>query len=340
MEFAAPDSLPPGAGDRIGRYHVVGKIAQGGMAEVLLAKLVGPQGFERPVVIKRILPNLVNDKKFIEMFLDEAKLIAGIRHPNVVQVQELSEAGEYFLVMEFLAGETLSSVMRRLAAKGKRLPYAVCAYIVAEAAAGLHAAHELRDGSGERRNVVHRDVSPQNIFVCYDGVVKVIDFGIAKATDRMTKTEAGQLKGKFAYMSPESCRGAKIDRRTDLFALATVLYEISTCMRLFVRSTDMKTLEAVCYEPIRRPSEIIKDYPRELEAIVMRGLERDPANRYQSGAEMRRDLVRVAHTLAEGAGLPEEQLGVALNGMFADRIREKNDMIRRVRAGALCRAAS
>jgi len=267
------------------------------------------------------------------MFLDEAKLIAGIRHPNVVQVQELSEDGDYFLVMEYLAGESVSSFMKRLALKKKRVPYAVSAFIIAEACGGLHAAHELRGNDGQLRNVVHRDISPQNIFITYDGAVKVIDFGIAKATDRNTKTEAGQLKGKFAYMAPESCRGGRIDRRTDLFSLATVLYEISTGVRLFRRSTDMKTLEAVCYEPIRKPSQVLKDYPPELEAIVMRGLEREPEKRYQTAAEMRRDLVRVAHSMSQG-GLPEEQLNNAMHSLFADRLTEKQDMLRRVRSGA------
>lgn len=328
-------AVPSGAAtvERLGRYQVIGRIAQGGMAEVLLAKLVGPQGFERPIVIKRMLPQLATDRTFVEMFLDEAKLVAGIRHPNVVQVNELSEDGEFFLVMEYLAGESAASLMKRLAMRKKRVPFAVCAYIVAEAAAGLHAAHELRGSDGQLRNVVHRDISPQNLFVTYDGAIKVIDFGIAKATDRMTKTEAGQLKGKFAYMAPESCRGGRIDRRTDLFSLATVLYEISTGTRLFVRSTDMKTLEAVCYEPIRPPSAVVKDYPKELEAVVMKGLERDPAARYQTAADMRRDLVRASHALMKG-GLPDEQLKNAMHSLFSDRIEEKEEMLRRVRSGA------
>src|SRR5262249_34107635 len=205
----------------IGRYEVVGELATGGMAEIFLGRLVGPSGFERPVVIKRILRQLSHKESFVAMFLDEARIVAGIRHPNVVQVQELGQdTGELYLVMEYLEGESVASLVRRLVAQGERVDYALAAHVVAEACAGLHAAHEAQ-------NLVHRDVSPQNVFITYDGHVKVIDFGIAKTEGRMAQTEAGQVKGKFGYMSPEQCKADPLDRRSDVFALGIVLYELS-----------------------------------------------------------------------------------------------------------------
>lgn len=304
------------------------------MAEVLLAKLVGPSGFERPVIIKRILPNLATRPEFVTMFLDEARIIAAIRHPNVVQVQELvHDNQELYLVMEYLAGENIAGIITRLRALNEKLEYALCAHIVSEACAGLHATHELRNPDGEPLNIVHRDISPQNIFVTYDGTTKVLDFGIAKAADRFTNTEAGQLKGKFAYMSPEQCKGLEVDRRTDIFALGVVLYELTTGRRLFARATAMKTLEAICYDAIPAPSTYFDNYPAELERICLRALDRDPDKRYSNAADMRRDLVEVSKSLGF-QGIPEEALASQMAEVFADRIEEKKDMLRRVRSGS------
>src|SRR5262249_34122249 len=183
---------------RIGRYEIVAELASGGMAEILLARLVGPSGFERPVVLKRILPHLAREPEFVHMFLDEARIVAGITHPNVVQVQELGKDGnELFLAMEYLEGETLWGLMRRLAVRGERLDTPLAVRVIVQACAGLHAAHELVDADGHPVNLVHRDVSPQNLFITYAGQVKLLDFGIAKAADRITRTETGVLKGKF-----------------------------------------------------------------------------------------------------------------------------------------------
>ncbi|HEY6461638.1 MAG TPA: serine/threonine-protein kinase, partial [Polyangiaceae bacterium] len=190
--------------DKLGRYQILGELAVGGMAEILLARVVGPSGFERPVVIKRILPHLARQEAFVSMFLDEARIAAGIRHRNVIHVEELAEGPEgLYLVMEYLEGESAAGLMRRIFVRETSLDLALGSYIVAEACAGLHAAHELEDASGQKQHLVHRDVSPHNLFIAYDGRVKVLDFGIAKAADRITRTEAGQLKGKFSYMSPE-----------------------------------------------------------------------------------------------------------------------------------------
>jgi eukaryotic-like serine/threonine-protein kinase len=230
----------------LGRYEVVGHLASGGMAEVLLGRVRGPHGFERAVVLKRILPHLARMSSFVDMFLDEARIIARIHHPNVVQVHELgTEGGELFMAMEYLAGESVSSLVRRLATRNAKLDHALAAFIVAEACAGLHAAHELKTDDGALLHIVHRDVSPQNIFITFDGAVKVIDFGIAKSADRVARTEAGQLKGKLDFMSPEQCKSEPLDRRTDVFALGIVLYELLTQRRLFKRPSPAGTIKAI-----------------------------------------------------------------------------------------------
>jgi serine/threonine protein kinase len=320
---------------QLGRYEIIGPLASGGMAEVLLARLNGPKGFERVVVVKRILPHLGRLQSFVEMFADEARIVAGIRHRNVVAVHELGrDKGELFLVLEYLEGESASGLARRLAMRDMQLDYRLAIHIVSEACAGLHAAHELTDVEGIKQNLVHRDMSPQNVFITYDGAVKVLDFGIAKAADRVTRTEAGQVKGKFQYMSPEQTSGTSLDRRSDIFALGIVLYEMSTGHRLFKRVTDLMTLKAICEEPIPPPSSLRSDYPRALEHVVLRALERQPNRRFQTAADMRRALLRVLEDLPPSDALPEEALSNLMGDCFADRIQVKSDMLRRVRSGS------
>jgi serine/threonine-protein kinase len=303
------------------------------MAEIVLGRMLGPSGFQRPVVIKRILPHLAREQSFVEMFLDEARIVAGIRHPNVVNVHELGhEEGELFLVMEYLEGESAAGLGRRLRVNSETLSHALSAYVVAEAAAGLHAAHELTDNEGNKQNVVHRDVSPQNVFVTYDGQVKVLDFGIATAADRITKTEAGQFKGKFEYSSPEQCRGLPLDRRSDVFALGILLYELSTGTRLFKRAGQLDTLRAICEQPVIPPSESAHGYPEALSAILMKALAKKPKDRYATALEMRRDLLAALRTI-HPAGSPDEELGGVMQRLFGDRIAEKKEMLRRVQAG-------
>ncbi len=319
---------------RIGRYEILGHLAAGGMAEVVLARLVGPSRFERPVVIKKILPQLAKEPAFVSMFLDEARLAARVRHPNVVQVTELSDnAGELFLVMEYLEGESLAGLMRRLVSRRENLPPHLAAHVLAEAANGLHAAHELRDDEGRVEGVVHRDVSPQNLFVGYDGTVKVLDFGVAKAADRLTQTEAGQLKGKIEYMSPEQAQGRPLDRRSDVFALGVVLYEAATNRRLFKRDNKLLALKAVSEAVVRPPSAVVPELPRELDAIVMRALERGLDRRYASAAEMRADLVTFV-SARRTAHPPDVELAALMQRLFGERIQEKRDMLRRVSAGS------
>ncbi len=329
MEATADANLP----QRVGRYDVLGRLETGGMAEILLGQLRGPSGFEAPVVIKRILPHLARDPSFEKMFLDEARIAAGVRHPNVVHVHELGrENDDLFLVMEYLEGEPVMGVLRRAASRGIRVDPMVSAHVLAETAAGLHAAHELKDPDGELRNVVHRDVSPSNIFVTYEGHVKILDFGIAKAADRMTKTDAGLIKGKFAYMSPEQCRGEPLDRRSDVFGLGIVLYEMLTGRRLFQRRTQAATIRAVLEHEIAPPSELAPGIPEELERICMKALSRSRRRRYPTAAQMRSDLKKVLAGAYED-GSPEERLYDLMQRLFTDRIEQKGEMLRRVERG-------
>jgi serine/threonine-protein kinase len=302
------------------------------MAEILLGRVVGPMGFERPVVIKQILPHLARDPKFVEMFMDEARIAARIRHPNVVQVQELAEQedGELFIVMEYLEGESLSNLVRRLTRLERRVPPALCAHIIAEAAAGLQAAHDLTDEAGNPVELVHRDVSPPNLFVTYDGTVKVLDFGIAKGNDRGSRTETGQLKGKFEYMSPEQCAGRPLDRRSDIFSLGTVLWEMATGRRLFRRKNQLLTLRAILEAKLDAPSTYAPDFPEELDRIVCKALSRRRSERYQTAAELRRDLLLVARA---GELMPDEALRDLMVELFADRVDEKREMLARLKSG-------
>jgi eukaryotic-like serine/threonine-protein kinase len=318
---------------RVGRYHVVGRLATGGMAEVLLGKILGPAGFEQPVVLKRILPHLAAEPAFKRMFAQEAQMIAHVRHPNVVRVFELlEEEQELFLVMEYLEGETAAGMQRRARAHDVPLPLSLAAYVVAGAAAGLHATHEATDLEGRPQRLVHRDVSPQNLFVTYGGEVKVIDFGIAKAADHVARTSLAGIKGKFSYMSPEQTRGEPLDQRSDIFSLGIVLYELTVGRRLFARANAEKTLRAVCEEPIASPTELEPSYPRSLERICMKALERDPEQRYRSALDMRRDILEALRELHVSPA-PEEDLSRLMRELFPDRIEEKNAMLRTVQAG-------
>src|SRR5689334_5044622 len=315
MQMNATSRLP----SKPARHKVVGHLATGGMAEVLLGRVVGPSGFERPVVLKRILPHLARQEAFVRMFLDEARIIARIRHPNVVQVQDLvQDDGEVSMVMEYLEGENVSGIVRRLLARNEILPPSLAAHIVAEACAGLHAAHELADDDGRSLGIVHRDVSPQNLFVTYDGAVKVIDFGVAIAHDRTARTETGQLKGKLDYMAPEHVAGKELDRRADIFALGVVLYELVSGRRLFKRANALATMKAITAEPIVPPSRLSKTCPPALERIAMRALKRAPDERHATAAEMRRELVAALRELDPEGGA-EEALASLMQRVFADR---------------------
>ena len=281
-------ALAPGA--HVGRYELIQGVAVGGMAEIYLARTQGPQRFEKYVILKRILPHLAAEPSFVDMFLDEARLAASMSHSNIVQVHDFGEAdGSYFFTMEYVHGEDVRAILKTCRKHGRRLSIGDTLTIISGAAAGLHYAHELEE-NGHPLGVVHRDVSPSNILVTFDGTVKVTDFGIAKATQRAVSTRSGTVKGKVSYMSPEQCEGAALDRRADVFALSIVLYELTTGHKLFGGENDLAIMRRIIDEDVRPPSTIVPDYPPALEAIVMRGLARSRDARHASTLELQTDL--------------------------------------------------
>ena len=272
-----------------GRYEIIRELGRGGMAEVLLALDRGPAGVQRLVVIKRILPALAADQKFVSMFLNEARIATNLSHPNIAHIYEVGvEAGEYFLAMEFIHGVDLLALLRTIK---RALRPAHAAHIASRVAAGLHHAHNLRNIEDQPLAIVHRDISPQNIRISREGIVKVLDFGIARASTDPADTQRGIVKGKFSYMSPEQVRNEDLDGRSDLFSLGVVLFEMLTYCRLFKRDTPAKTLQAVLRARIPRPSEVVdQPIPEALERIVMRLLERDRDARYGWAREVEADL--------------------------------------------------
>jgi len=267
------------------------------MAEVYLATAKGIEDFERHVVIKRIHAEQARNTSFVQMFLDEARLAASLHHHNIVQVHDIGQDNdEYFYAMEYVHGEDLRALLAKLAKKKLQVPLDHVVTILSAAAAGLHYAHEHRGRDGKPLGLVHRDVSPSNILVDYEGNVKVVDFGIAKATQHGGETRSGVLKGKVSYMSPEQCRGKALDRRSDVYALGIVLYELATVRRLFKGDSDFMTMSGIVAGKIPPPSSRRPDLPAELEAIIMKALARDPAERFQSAAAMREALEAFAST--------------------------------------------
>ncbi len=273
---------------RFGRYELLEQMGKGGMATILLARLVGPSDFQKHLVIKRIHDHLTTDDETINRFLDEARLAARIHHPNVVQLFEFDQhKGTYYIAMEYVHGENLADLYNHVRKEtGSGYHWGHAARVIAEAAAGLHAAHELVGGDGESLRIVHRDVSPQNIMITYDGHVKVADFGIAQAVGRHHNTVDGTVMGKVAYMSPEQCRGEPLDRRTDVFALGIVLYEMVCLRRLFRAQSDQETMRRVLQCDFTPPRQARPDLPVGLEQILLRALAVRPEDRYQTAAEL------------------------------------------------------
>jgi serine/threonine-protein kinase len=277
---------------RMARYQLLERLARGGMAEVFRARLVGLAGFEKIVALKRILPELDAEPSFVAMFLDEVRLTAQLNHPNIVETLDVGrDERSFFYVMEYVPGRNLAQLQRTCMEHGERMPLGAAISIVAGAASGLHHAHEHRDGDGRPLGIVHRDVSPSNILVRHDGFVKVADFGIAKAASQHSLTRVGTIKGKLSYMSPEQRQRLPVDRRSDIFSLGIVLYEITTGRRLFRARDAVATLLGGTIPP---PSLVVSDYPSALEAIVMRALEVDPARRFATAEELRLALEEVA----------------------------------------------
>jgi serine/threonine-protein kinase len=285
MERSSASPSPPPIA--VGRYAMHGPIGAGGMATVHLGRLVGDAGFARMVAIKRLRPHLAHEPDIVASFADEARLAARIRHPNVVSMLDIvSKEGEAFLVMDYVEGVSLASLVRACAAIDEPVPPPVAAAIVAQALHGLHAAHEARNESGEMLNLVHRDVSPHNVLVGVDGVARVADFGVAKAIGRQQTTRDGSIKGKLGYMAPEQLAGRAVTRKADVFAAGVVLWELLTGQRLFGTDDDAVTLTKTLFEPIKEPSRVCASAPRALDPVVMRALERDPVRRFASGDEM------------------------------------------------------
>jgi serine/threonine protein kinase len=265
------------------------------MADVLIARSTGIEGFERHVVLKRIRAEQARDKRFVEMFLDEARLAASLHHMNIGQVHDIgTDDGEYFFAMEYIHGEDLRKILQHAAQRDTTIPIDHIVTIVASCAAALHYAHEHRGADRKPLGLVHRDVSPANILIGYDGNVKVVDFGIAKATQRTTETHSGLLKGKVAYMSPEQCLGNPVDRRSDIFCLGIVLYELVTIRRLFKGANDFLTMSAITHGEIPRPSVYRPDIHPQLEAIILKALAATPEQRYQTADDMRAALEHYA----------------------------------------------
>jgi serine/threonine protein kinase len=320
---------------RLGRYRIVCELASGGMAQVYLAVA---DGLEKLVALKVVHPHLAREEHFVHMFLDEARIASGIRHRNVCNVFDYGqEAGHYYMAMDFLAGRTLRDVMRRL--RGKRPSVSVqdvvafVASLIADAADGLHAAHELCDPNGNSLNIVHRDVSPHNIFVGFDGQASIIDFGIAHAEGRLQTTATGVLKGKFSYMAPEQIRDKNVDRRTDVWALGVCLWEALTQRRLFARDSQAETLMAVMTDIIRCPSELWPELPKALDTIVLRALARDPADRYASTRDFARDLRAFLRT--SQSVLSADELEQRMLFLFPGEAEESATLVRRARSGSL-----
>jgi len=270
------------------RYQLIGELASGGMATVFLGRLAGVGGFQRFVAIKRLHPHLAREQEFVEMFLDEARLAASIHHQNVVPILEIgTNEGGYYLVMEYIEGVTLARLMGQATVKEQPIGRPILLRIVVDTLNGLHAAHELTDDeTRESLGVVHRDCSPQNILVGVDGCSRITDFGVARASSRIANTRDGAMKGKLAYMAPEQTQGEDLDRRADLFSVGVVLWEVLTARRLFKTKSEAQTLRRLLVEPIPPVSQIVKDVHPAFDRLCLKALARDPAERFQTAAEM------------------------------------------------------
>ena len=274
-----------------GKYQLFASLGRGGMADVFLSVARGPMGFNKLAVVKRLRQALAEETAFRNMFLDEARLAARLSHPNIVHTYEVGEQnGVYFIAMEYLEGQSLNKVLKEAHRRKEPIEPAACVRIVADALAGLGYAHELRDYDGRPLSIIHRDVSPHNIFVTYDGHTKLVDFGIAKAALSSTETEVGVLKGKVAYMSPEQALGQNIDARSDLFAMGIVLWELLTQQRLMTGENAANTLHKLMNEPIPRVSSVLPHIDPVLDEIVARTLEKNRDLRWSSAADMRAAL--------------------------------------------------
>lgn len=324
----------PGAQRTVrGRYAVYDKIGSGGMASVHLGKVLGSFGFSSTVAIKRLYPQMANDPQFVAMFFDEARLASRVQHPNVVRTLDVfAEAGELCLVMEYVEGESTSRLFRMALDAQKLIPIPIVVAIITGVLHGLHAAHQATDEHGELLRLVHRDVSPHNIIVGTDGVARVIDFGVAKATGRSTVSTSGQLKGKIAYMAPEQAKGRGVTHLTDVYGASVCLWELLTSERLFEGESQGDILGRVLDEVVPPPSELRPELALELDAITLRGLSRNPKKRFTSARQMAMALEAAIHP-ATASEVGDWVVGLA--GVALGERREKLRQMEREEAAAV-----
>jgi serine/threonine-protein kinase len=314
---------------QVGRYLLFDEIASGGMATVHFGRLIGPEGFSRTVAIKRLHPHYAKDPEFVAMLLDEARLVARIRHPSVVPtIDILTDAGEILIVMEYVSGASLSRLARDLRAAKQPIPVGIGAAIVGGVLAGLHAAHEATSEQGTPLDIVHRDVSPQNVLVGSDGASRIIDFGIAKAVGRLQTTREGQVKGKVRYMSPEQIRGRQVDRRSDVYAAGVVLWESLTGESLFVGDDPVAIMNQVLEKSVPCPSEVHAAVPKELDAVVMKALSRAREDRWATAQDMLIALESAAPMRST------REVGAWVTGMAGDWLKLASARVRDIEASS------
>lgn len=313
---------------QLGRYSLHAELASGGMATVYLARLNGPVGFGRTVAIKRLHPHLARDPNFVAMFLDEARLAARVQHPNVVTTLDVVASDrELFLVMDYIRGESLGLLTRLVKKSKATIPIPIAARILIDMLMGLHAAHEATNEKGEPLGIVHRDVSPQNVIVGADGVSRVLDFGVAKAASRLQTTREGQLKGKIPYMPPEQLNG-EVSQRTDVYAAGVVIWETLTCTRLFKGETEAQVLHMIMTAPIPQPSSVNPEVPGPLDRVVLKALQKNPNDRYQTARELAEAIdacVRPASTM---------QVAEWLEKTAASSLAMRNKVVAEIESGA------
>jgi serine/threonine protein kinase/Tfp pilus assembly protein PilF len=317
-----------GPGERFGDYVLIDRIAQGGMAELFLAKRRGVEGFEKIVAIKRILPELSWNREFVSMFINEAKIAARLSHPNIVQIFDFGKIDNYyFIAMEYVHGENLRALLQRAAQKGISLSPELAAFIIARACAGLDHAHRKTDESGRPLRIVHRDVSPQNVLVSYDGDVKVVDFGIAKAVAESPEATRGVLKGKLAYLSPEQVHGVSLDARSDIFAIGLVLYELLVGKKLFTQPDPAEVLDSIVHIDAEAVVRSLSHSDRTLREVLRRALAVDPESRFRSAGEMQMALEEYIRQRGDPGGTM--QLTNLMRLLFDEKVGEHTSQILR-----------
>ncbi len=310
--------------ERLGKYELVKRIAVGGMGEIFLARERGVAGFDRMVVVKRLLPDYTDNPDLVNLFIDEARIAAHLSHPNIVHIHDFGrEADSYYLTMEYVAGHNLLKIAERAERTEQPLSIVMSVHIIAEMARGLDAAHRAKDADGIPLGIVHRDISPHNVLVSYGGDVKLMDFGIAKASNKHHRTEAGVIRGKLSYMSPEQANGDELDARSDIFSTGIVLYELTTGVSLFDGDNAAQTIRMVLEKEIPSPREVDPDYPPALEGIVMGALERRPSDRIASAEELASSLR--AFLAMRGETVEPDELGAFVRQLFPKDLGELSD---------------